>query len=83
MKIVSFYIFLQPFYKYLAAEFFTGINSKLIQFTVFFPKEFEITGRKTFLVRDISKVDAVAYIDFFVDFLVKTLTDIFQTGSNK
>ena len=48
MKIVFFYIFLQL--KYLAAEFFTGINAKGIQFTVFFPKEFEITGRKTFLV---------------------------------
>ena len=35
---------------YLTAEFFPGISSKWIRFTVFFPKKFEITGRKTFLV---------------------------------
>ena len=51
IKILLLYIFLQLFYAYLVAEFFPGINSKWIQFTLFFPNKFEITGRKTFLVR--------------------------------
>ena len=46
----SFY-FLQLFYTYLAAEFFSGIKSQLIRLTVFFPKKNVITGRKTFLLK--------------------------------
>ena len=47
----TLFYFLQLFYQYLAVEFFTDINSKRIQFTAFFPKEFVIMGRKTFLAR--------------------------------
>ena len=48
------FIFLQLFCTYLSAEFFPGINSKWIRFTVFPPpsKKNEITGRKTFLGRE-------------------------------
>ena len=53
-RIFSYFLLL--FYKYLASEFFSGINSKLIQFSVFFPKELEITGTKTYLVSKLSKV---------------------------
>ena len=55
MKILFLFIYLFIYFGDYLCTFSSwilpGIISKWIRFTVFFPKEFEITGRRTFLVR--------------------------------